>query len=164
MKKFFLISVLLLSGPLSCLAQTSAQEWPIFRGKADLTGSTNIEVSTKPSLVWNLAATGRTSSSPVVSGGMIFFGNDKGTLIAVGTDGKIKWRYEGGSAAEAPPMVYGDKVIIGLSDGTLHAVYKTSGKLAWRYKTDGQIAGSANAWSTSKRSGIVIGSYEYYVH
>ena len=106
----------------------------------------------------------RTKSSPVVSGGMIFFGNDKGSVIAAGTDGKIKWQYEGGVAAEAPPLVSGDKVIIGFNDGTLHAVNKATGKPSWKYKTDSQIAGSANSWSTGKRSGIIIGSYDYFLH
>jgi outer membrane protein assembly factor BamB len=100
----------------------------------------------------------------VVSGGLIFFGNDKGSVIAAGTDGKLKWQYEGGVAAEAPPLVYGNMVIIGFNDGSLRAIDKTTGKLVWRYKTDSQIAGSANSWSTGKRSGIVIGSYDYYLH
>ena len=95
---------------------------------------------------------------------MVFFGNDKGSVIAAGTDGKIKWQYEGGVAAEAPPMVSGNLVIIGFNDGTLHAINKATGKPVWKYKTDSQIAGSANAWSTGKRSGIVIGSYDYYLH
>ena len=99
MKRSFIILLMLLSIYLAGFTQTSGQEWPLFRGKGDLAGSTSTEVSTRPSLIWSLPATGRTKSSPVVSGGMIFFGNDKGTVIAVGTDGKIRWRYEGGSAA-----------------------------------------------------------------
>ncbi|MDX9726034.1 MAG: PQQ-binding-like beta-propeller repeat protein [Bacteroidales bacterium] len=161
--KQVLFLLIILASPAS-FAQSSGQDWTIFRGRTELSGNTITELPSNPSLLWSLPSNSRTKSSPVISDGMIYFGNDKGMLIAAGTDGKIKWEYQGGSAAEAPPMVYGDKVIIGLNDGTLHAVNKTTGRVVWKYNTEGQIAGSANAWSTGKRSGIVIGSYDYYLH
>ena len=148
----------------SLFAQTADEEWTLFRGKQDLSGFTSLELHSSPSLVWSLPTGTRTKSSPVVSGGMIYFGNDKGAVIAAGTDGKLKWKYEGQAAAEAPPLIFGNMVIIGLNDGTLHSIDKTKGKLVWRYKTESQIAGSANSWSTAKRSGIIIGSYDYYLH
>ena len=58
-------------------------------------------------------------------------------------------------------MVADDKVIVGSSDGILHAINKSTGKQTWIYKTDNQIAGSANSWRSGTRSGIVIGSYDY---
>ncbi|HPA86646.1 MAG TPA: PQQ-binding-like beta-propeller repeat protein [Bacteroidales bacterium] len=158
------IFLLILLAPLVSFAQIPDQEWTIFRGRPELSGNTNTELPSNPSLLWNIRTNSRTKSSPVISNGMIYFGNDKGEVIAAGVDGKIKWQYQGGSAVEAPPLVYGDNVIVGLNDGTLHAVNKTTGKAVWKYRTEGQIAGSANAWSTGKRSGIVIGSYDYYLH
>ena len=164
MNRYFGIILILFSAALTGFAQTSDQEWPVFRGRPDLSGFTSLELPSSPVPVWSLSTGTRTKSSPVVSNGLIFFGNDKGSVIAVGTDGKIRWQYEGGTATEAPPMVYGDMVIIGYNDGTLHAIDKKTGKLVWKYKTDGQIVGSANSWSTGKKSGIIIGSYDYYLH
>jgi outer membrane protein assembly factor BamB len=164
MIRYFIILLNLLSALMTGYAQPSDQEWPVFRGKPDLTGFTSLELPSSPELIWSLKTGTRTKSSPVVSDGLIIFGNDKGSVIAVGTDGKKRWQYEGGTATEAPPMVYGDRIIIGFNDGTLHAIDKKTGKLAWKYKTDNQIVGSANSWSTGKKSGIIIGSYDYFLH
>src|SRR5665647_1040620 len=112
MMKFLGLILLILSTAFQGYSQTSDQEWPLFRGKPDLSGFTLSELPLSPSLVWSMPTGARTKSSPVVSGGMVIFGNDKGSVIAVSTDGKLKWKYEGGTAAEAPPMVYENKVII----------------------------------------------------
>jgi outer membrane protein assembly factor BamB len=144
--------------------QSGDTEWPLFRGKADLAGRYDSELPVAPGMTWSLSTGERTMSSPVISDGTIFFGNDKGTLIAVTTDGAIKWKFEAGSAVEAPPLVFGNKVIIGCNDGILRAVDKVTGKLIWQYTTDNQIAGSANVWVSGSKAGIVVGSYDYYLH
>ena len=66
----------------------------IIQGKADLAGKSESELPSSPALIWSISTGARTKSSPVISEGTIYFGNEKGTLIAVGTDGKIKWKYE----------------------------------------------------------------------
>jgi len=155
---FFLCCFFSLNG------QTGDTEWPLFRGKADLAGRYDSEFPVAPKLLWSVSSGARTKSSPVISDGTIFFGTDKGTLVAVSTDGKIKWKFEAGSAIEAPPMVFGNKVIIGCNNGILKAVDKVSGKQIWEYTTDNQIAGSANVWISGSKAGIVVGSYDYYLH
>jgi len=60
---------------------------------------------------------GTTKSSPVISEGNVYFGNDKGSLIAVSSNGTVKWNYESGSSIDAAPMVFGNKIIFGASDG-----------------------------------------------
>ncbi len=146
------------------LAQQSENDWPLFRGSSDLTGKSVYDLPSDPGLVWSVSTGVRTVSSPVISEGTVYFGNNKGTLIAVTSDGKIKWKFEAGSSIDAAPMVFGNKVIVGTSEGILKAVDKYSGKLLWSYTTDNQIAGSANVWSIGKKAGIVVGSYDYYLH
>jgi outer membrane protein assembly factor BamB len=162
--RYFLFIVLLLIFVSCAQAQSAEDEWPVFRGKADLSGISEFELPSSPGLLWSISTGVRTKSSPVISEGTVFFGNDKGTLIAVSTDGKIKWRYEAGSAIDAAPMVFRKKVIIGSADGVLRAIDKITGKLLWSYTTDNQIAGSANVWMTGNKAGIVVGSYDYYLH
>jgi len=159
-----LISKILLLLLACTRLQGQAADWPIFRGKSDLTGNTGFEFASAPALIWSLPTGQFTKSSPVVKDGLIYFGNGKGTLFAVGTDGKIKWRYESGSPIEAPPLVFANKVIIGLSDGTLRAIDKITGRPIWSYSSDNQIVGSANVWISGKKSGIIFGSYDYYLH
>src|SRR5664280_945345 len=98
-----------------------SNEWPLFRGKADLAGKIETELPVSPKLLWSVKTGATTKSSPVISDGTVYFGNDKGSLIAVSTDGKIKWKYEAGSLIDAAPMVFGNKVIFGTSEGVLKA-------------------------------------------
>jgi len=105
MSRYFRMVLILLAAAATGYSQTADQEWPVFRGRPDLTGNTNIELPSSPSLIWSLSTTNRTKSSPVVSGGMIFFGNDKGSVIGAGTDCKIKWQYKDGLAEKTHPMV-----------------------------------------------------------
>src|SRR4030042_3438060 len=144
--------------------QGQTENWPVFRGKSDLSGSTRNEFPVSPKLLWSVATGARTKSSPVFSDGNIYFGSDKGTLFAVGADGKIKWKFETGSSLEAPPLVFCDKVYAGSSDGVCRSVNKLTGKPVWSYPTDNQIVGSANAWISGKYSGIIFGSYDYFLH
>ncbi len=162
--RYPLIIVLFLYFFSSTPAQTGEAEWPVFRGKADLSGKSEFELTAAPQLLWSVSTGVRTKSSPVISEGTVFFGNDKGTLIAVSTDGKIKWKYEAESAIDAAPMVFGKKVIFGSTDGILRAVDKITGTLLWSYTTDNQIAGSANVWMAGNKAGIVVGSYDYFLH
>ncbi len=155
-------SILLLA---SCFQVfTQPVEVSLFRGKPDLAGNSPFEISYTPAVKWSFPAGSSTKSSPVISNGIIYFGDDKGTLFAVGPDGKLNWKSETASPLEAPPMVFGNEVIAGSFDGLLRAFNKTSGKALWRYKTDNQIAGSANAWISGQRSGLIFGSYDYYLH
>jgi outer membrane protein assembly factor BamB len=163
-KRYFLTVIIPVVLFLSTYAQSGDSEWPLFRGKADLAGKIESELPVSPKLLWSIKTGGTTKSSPVISEGTVYFGNDKGSLVAVSVEGKIKWRYEAGSSIDAAPMVFHNKVIFGTSDGILKAVDKTSGKLIWSYTTDNQIAGSANVWVSGKKAGIVAGSYDYYLH
>lgn len=162
-KLIYSLLFILLNIPVFSQIQ-SPGDWPVFRGTADLAGRTDIELPASPGLLWSVSTGVRTKSSPVISDGTVFFGNDKGTLIAVSPDGKIKWKYESGSYFEAPPLVFTNKVITGTNNGDLIAVDKVTGKLIWTYKTENQISGSANVWVSGSKAGIVVGSYDYYLH
>ncbi len=59
-------------------------DWPLFRGKNDSSGSIRTELPQSPVLLWSLQTGNRSKSSPVISEEIIYFGNDKGTLFAVG--------------------------------------------------------------------------------
>jgi outer membrane protein assembly factor BamB len=129
--RYLNVILILLGISIFSKGQNPGLDWPVFRGNYNLSGSTSFEVPSSPVLKWSLPTGVNTKSSPVLSDGQIYFGNDKGTLYAVGTDGKIRWKFETGSTIEAPPLVYENKVIIGSFDGVLRAVDKSSGKLLW---------------------------------
>ena len=104
--------------------QATDINWPVFRGSGDLSGNTRHEMTANPSFLWSLPTGVRTISSPVLSDGVIYFGNSKGTLYAINETGKIIWSLETGKTIEAPPLVFGDKVYVGSSDGVFRAINK----------------------------------------
>lgn len=144
--------------------QAQVNDWPVFRGKSSLSGFTDSDIPSSPKLLWKISTENRSKSSPVLSDGIIYFGDEKGAIYAVSADGIVKWKSETGSPAEAPPLVFSGKVIVGSADGILRAFNKVTGKPEWSYKTEGKIAGSANVWESGSRSGVVTGSYDYYLH
>ncbi len=73
-------------------SQGQSNEWPVFRGSNDLSGATSFEFPSSPQLLWSLPTGAGTKSSPVISEGIVFFGNDKGTIYAVSADGRIRWK------------------------------------------------------------------------
>jgi eukaryotic-like serine/threonine-protein kinase len=162
--RYFLIIVLLFLFYRFAPAQQGNADWPIFRGTADLSGRSDFELPVSPQLLWSVSTGVRTKSSPVVSDGTVYFGNEKGTMNGIGTDGKFKLKYIVGSALDAAPLVFGKELIFGTNDGFLRAIDKTTGRPLWSYHTDNQIAGSANVWLSGNKAGIVVGSYDYYLH
>jgi outer membrane protein assembly factor BamB len=162
MKKLLVILLLILTSITR--AQVPKSDWPLFRGRSDLSGLTAEELPSNPALLWSLPSEGRSLSSPVISGGVIYFANDKGTIFAVGKDKKILWEYETGTSVSAPPLAWSGKIFIGTDNGLFIALDKNNGKPAWSYKTDSQIAGSANYWVAGKQSGVIFGSYDYCLH
>ncbi len=78
--KFFGTILLYFLSYISLYAQTLDADWPLFRGKADLSGRFDSELPSAPDLLWSVSTGARTKSSPVISDGTLFFGNDKGTL------------------------------------------------------------------------------------
>lgn len=164
MNKYFttvIVSLLLFS---YSYGQKYGNEWPIYRGKPDLTGKSDHDLPVKPQLLWSLKTGVRTKSSPVISNGKVYFGNNDGTLYAVGMDSRILWKYEAGSAIEAPPVAIDNKIVFGDLEGKLRALDNVTGKVLWTYETESQIVGSANFWQTGSKSGIVFGSYDYCLH
>ena len=77
-----------------------------------------------------------------------------------------KWQYKTGLGIEAPPLVIDSVVYVGSTDGFLYALDAASGKLKWKYETDGEIMGAANQAirPESLDSVIVVGSYDNFVH
>ena len=129
LKMRYSITLFLFLIPLiTCEAQIGNDDWPLFRGRADLAGKIESELPASPNLLWSIKTGGTTKSSPVISEGNVYFGNDKGSLVAVSSNGSLRWKYESGSSIDAAPMVFGNKVIFGAGDGILRAVDKNSGK------------------------------------
>ena len=75
-------------------------------------------------------------SSPVVSGGVVYFGSGDGNIYALdAASGALKWKFHTGDVVHSSPAVDSDTVFAGSWDSYLYALDASTGKEKWRFKT-----------------------------
>jgi len=152
-------SIVILAGAATCgvSAQFSAPASPsaptatatgvaFYRGDEGRTGYVPTSVKLPLSVAWQNTTNpvdGNTSS-PVLDGGVIFFGAGNRAYAVNASDGSIKWTYpasgtNGSSAFYGTPAVTDGKVFIGCDDGHLDALDETSGESIWQVVTGGPV-------------------------
>lgn len=163
MKKLIYIACVTLFPFLTLFAQTSSS-WPHYRGNNILNGVSQSELKTPLRLLWTYKTGDEIKSSPVIAENKIFVGTMDGYVIALNMAGKLVWRFKTIASVEAPPIIIKKTLVVGCMAGTVYALDIDTGKLKWKFKTDGQIAGSAN-WFTD-RNGIqlLVPSYDYSLY
>jgi outer membrane protein assembly factor BamB len=74
------------------------------------------------------------TSSPVVSGGLVYVGSSNGDVQAIDVKtGSIEWLFKTGDRVRATPAVAGGIVYIGSWDGYMYALKADTGELVWKY-------------------------------
>ncbi len=75
-------------------------------------------------------------SSPVISGGVVYFGSGDNNVYALDAkNGAVKWTYKTGDVVHASPAVANGTVYIGSWDRNLYALDAATGALKWRFET-----------------------------
>ncbi|MBI1897923.1 MAG: PQQ-binding-like beta-propeller repeat protein [Acidobacteria bacterium] len=113
------------------------QDWPHFRGNAQLTGVTSDGPAGNLKVLWTFETGDVVESSPAIADGTVYQGVGNGEVVALElATGKLKWRYKGGElAGESSPAAAGGVVYIGDLTGNVHAIDAADGKRLWIYKT-----------------------------
>ncbi|ALU45915.1 outer membrane protein assembly factor BamB family protein [Pseudoalteromonas rubra] len=111
----------------------------------------------QPKLAWSYKTDGLVRSKPTIKHHQIFVSSDDGYLYALNRwQGKLLWRTSLNDAdvqrilpanhapwefdySKSSALVQGNKVFIGSGDGHLYAIARSSGKVLWRFKTEGKI-------------------------
>jgi outer membrane protein assembly factor BamB len=93
----------------------------------------------RPKVVWSV----ETGGAPVWAGierdsatGLLFVGNEAGTLSAITRDGKLRWKFETGKPIRGQPRVLGKDVYVASDSGYLYKVRRDTGVEAWRARID----------------------------
>jgi eukaryotic-like serine/threonine-protein kinase len=68
--------------------------------------------------------------------GLIYVGNDAGTVYALDENGKASWTFATGEAIKARPAVVGDAVYVASDTGFLYKLDTLTGSEYWRAKID----------------------------
>lgn len=167
MPKFTLLCFFLLfcfSLPNCLLFGQTGSSWPIYRGNNSLNGSSDAIIFDKLNLLWSFETGDKIESSPVIHDGLVFFGSTDGNMYALDLKGKLKWKYKSEVGIEAHLAVVDNMVIAGSLDGTVYSLDYKSGKLIWKYQTEGQINGSVNYFIKGNLKTILVPSYDFFLH
>jgi len=135
MKQLVLTFILLLIS-LPAFAADDA----MFRGNPEHTGVYQAAgVSAFTRIKWKFHTNAAVISSPVISGGTIYFGSDDHNLYAVDLDaGTLKWKFKTESRIPSSPAVLNGLVYFESYDGNFYAVDAAAGTLKWKFQTAGE--------------------------
>ena len=94
--------------------------WPMFHGRSDFNGHTNVKLPERPTLRWKFPTDGDVNSSPVIGGGRVFVGSDDGFVYALDlASGKQLWAHDTDAAVESSPCLADGSVYVGDTEGHL---------------------------------------------
>jgi outer membrane protein assembly factor BamB len=85
----------------------------------------------------------QSESSPLVSGGTVYFGSTNGRVYALAAaTGKERWSYETGSPVKGAPALAGGRLFVGNYGGGVYALDPRTGKLLWESGGHGSLYSS----------------------
>ena len=90
---------------------------------------------------WTFSSAANVISTPVVTNGMVVFGNQQGTVCALSLkDGKQKWTFKTAGAVYSSPAAADHKIVLGSTDGFVYCLDE-NGKELWKLKTGAAVLG-----------------------
>ncbi len=90
---------------------------------------------------WVFSSDANVISTPVVTNGIVVFGNQEGTVSALSLqNGKQKWIFKTGGAIYSSPAAAKNKIILGSTDGYVYCLNE-KGKEVWKLKTGAAVLG-----------------------
>jgi outer membrane protein assembly factor BamB len=98
-------------------------------------------------------------SSPVISGGMVYFGSGDHHVYALDAQtGDLKWKFATGNVVHASPAIADGVIYIGSWDRNLYALEASSGKQIWKFQTgdDRQIYNQIGIASSASIAGGAV--------
>jgi outer membrane protein assembly factor BamB len=149
------------------VSSASAQDWPMARGNASMTGNSPVKLNFPLELAWTFEAGDKAKregviGESVVQGGRVYVGSQSGRFYCLDlVSGKEIWKVEKKGAFEGNAGFAGDLVITGCVDGFVYAWNKTDGKEAWKFETDGEVHAGVNIWADKDgKLRALVGSYD----
>lgn len=146
---------------LAIASNAIGDDWPIYRGDAQLRGVAHTDLPDKPELLWTFTTGEAIKSSPVIASGVVYVGSNDSHLYAINLADKTqRWKYKTDGPIESSPLVIGTTVYFGSWDGYFYAVNTETGMMRWRVETGERIIGGANHFMRGDKPMIVFGSYD----
>lgn len=117
---------------------------PLHRGRNPYENVLNSANVADIDLDWSYTTGGALTSSPAVTGGVVYVGSADHYLYAINaTSGALVWKFKtGNSIVDSTPAVANGVVYVGSTDNYLYAVNTTTGVQKWKFQTGGAINSS----------------------
>lgn len=94
--------------------------------------------------IWATHIDGAIYSSPTVTDGSVFVGDDLGNMLCFSLEtGKQIWSFSTGNRILGTPAVKNGIVVFGSTDHCIYGLDASSGKLKWMYQTEKSVMGGA---------------------
>ena len=120
-------------------------QWPMYGANSRRTQAHG-DIKLRPpfKVVWSRGIGTLIEFPAVITGGVAYIGNYKGTIYALNMrNGKVIWKYDppGGKMASSPAIV-GDALVVHGMDGIVRMLDRSSGRLRWRFHIGSAIESS----------------------
>jgi len=120
-------------------------QWPMYGANSRRTQAHG-DIKLRPpfKVVWSRGIGTLIEFPAVITGGVAYIGNYKGTIYALNMrDGKVIWKYDppGGKMASSPAIV-GDGLVVHGMDGIVRMLDRSSGRLRWSFHIGSPIESS----------------------
>jgi len=90
---------------------------------------------------WTFSSDANVISTPVITNGLVVFGNQQGTISALALkDGKQKWIFKTAGAVYSSPAAAKGKIVFGCADGFVYCLTE-KGKELWKLKAGAAVLG-----------------------
>jgi polyvinyl alcohol dehydrogenase (cytochrome) len=112
-------------------------DWPMYnhdpRGSRHNEGESTLGTANVGGLhvKWQFITPAPVDSTPAVSNGMVFAGDNSGRVYALSVDGNLLWTGRAFAPITASVLVHGDVVIVGDIGGFLYGFDRVSGNRLW---------------------------------
>ncbi len=120
-------------------------QWPMYGANSRRTQAHG-DIKLRPpfKVVWSRGIGTLIEFPAVITGGVAYIGNYKGTIYALNMrDGKVIWKYDppGGKMASSPAIV-GDGLVVHGMDGIVRVLDRSNGRLRWSFRVGSPIESS----------------------
>lgn len=115
-------------------ADSTAEDWPSYRGSGTRGGVTNSTTPTELTTQWK-ANIGAHPTAPIVSADSVYVADRGGhTLYALDrSTGKTRWSFIADGGIDSPPTYHKGVILLGSRGGWVYCLRATDGKLVWKF-------------------------------
>jgi len=125
------------AGPAEVKAfEVADGDWPAYLGNNRRNPVTSVAIPTKVEKRWAFRSpTGTRPTAPVAAGGLVFFGDRGGAVVALdAATGEPRWQSFCEGAVFFPPAVADGRAFVGSADGKVYAFEAATGRPLWTFR------------------------------